>query len=64
MLARNSATLSSSQYAGREKGDSDVLLCCDNLPLYGFFVIRTSTRGAKAVHVVLDIVEAELAYLG
>ena len=41
----------------------DLLFTCDNFELHGSLIIRTSTCRAETIHVVLDVVEAELAYL-
>lgn len=41
----------------------DVLFLCDDLPLHTLLVIWSSACWAQAVHIVLDIVVAELANL-
>ena len=41
----------------------DLLFRADDFPLDTLVIVRSSTRGAQAIHVVLDIVVAELAYL-
>lgn len=65
MLARNSATLEGLLvWQERRRGkESHVLFRCDDLPLYCLLVVRSSTCRTQAVHVILDIVEAELADL-
>jgi hypothetical protein len=45
----------------REAGD--VLFGCDDLPFHCLFIVRSSAGGTQAVHIVLDIVVAELADL-
>ena len=40
-----------------------LLFLADRFPLYRLIVIWSSTSGAEAVHVILDVVEAELADL-
>lgn len=50
--------------AGGIGGDQDdVLFRRHDLPLYRLFVVWSSARGAQAVHVRLNVVEAELADL-
>lgn len=44
--------------------ERNILFGTDNLPFDTLVIVRSSTCRAQAVHVVLDIVVAELAYLG
>ena len=46
-----------------KKGRLNILLWTDDLPFYRLFIIRSSARRTKAVHVRPDVIEAELADL-
>lgn len=41
----------------------NILFLCDNLPLYCLLVVRSPTCRTQTIHVVFDVVEAELADL-
>lgn len=46
-----------------ERSEGDILFLRYHLPLYRLLVVRSSAGRTQPVHVVLDIVEAELADL-
>lgn len=41
----------------------NALFLGDHLPFYRLLIVRSAACGTQTVHVVLDIVEAELAHL-
>lgn len=41
----------------------DILFLCDNLPLYRLLIVWSPTCWTQTIHVVFDVVEAELADL-
>ena len=45
------------------KGNAGLLFGADNLPFDALVVVRSSACRTEAVHVVLDVIVAELTYL-
>lgn len=41
----------------------NILFLCDNLPLYRLLIVWSPTCWTQSIHVVFDVVEAELADL-
>jgi hypothetical protein len=41
----------------------DILFLCYDLPFDSLFVIRSATGWTQAIHIIFDVVEAELADL-